>query len=129
MPQALPDDQLEAKGPGRSVNGNFVLTGIRISLGDGKDSTPLKIRSASADFFQKEGAFDVKSILQKGGPGWAILPETGKPHLAVFELAEPLAAAGKDVTVQLQFNSVFAGHQFGRPRGGRASTASSPPPR
>ena len=76
--EALPDDRLEGKGPGRSVNGNFVLTGIRISLGDGKDSTPLKIRSASADFFQKEGAFDIKSVLQKGGPGWAILPETGK---------------------------------------------------
>ena len=121
--EALPDDKLEAKGPGRSVNGNFVLTGIRISPGDGKDSTPLKIKSASADFFQKEGAFEVKSLLQKGGPGWAILPETGKPHFAVFELAEPLAAAGKDVTVQLQFNSIFAGHQFGRFRASATDSA------
>src|SRR5262245_9842102 len=111
---ALPDGQPEAKGPGRSSNGNFVLTGIRIGLGDGKDSAPLKIKSASADFFQKEGAFDIRSLLQKGGPGWAILPETGKPHFAIFGLAEPLASAGKDVTIQLQFNSIFAGHQFGR---------------
>src|SRR5262245_1995468 len=46
--EPLPDDRLNAKGPGRSVNGNFVLTGIRISLGDGKESTPLKIKTASA---------------------------------------------------------------------------------
>ena len=32
----------------------------------------------------------------------------------MFELSEPLAAAGKEVTVQLQFNSHFASHQFGR---------------
>lgn len=111
--EALPDDKLNGKGPGRSVNGNFVLTGIRISLGDGKNAMPLKIKAASADFSQKEGGFDVKSVLGKG-PGWAIEPQEGKPHHAVFELNEPLSAAGKDVTVQLQFNSQFASHQFGR---------------
>ncbi|MBO0697122.1 MAG: PSD1 domain-containing protein [Zavarzinella sp.] len=121
--EALPDDRLNEKGPGRSSNGNFVLTGVRVSVGDGKDSTPLKIKAASADFSQKEGGFDVKSFLQKGGPGWGILPETGKPHFAVFELAEPLAAAGKDVTVQLQFNSVFPGHQFGRFRASATDSA------
>src|SRR5262245_5854807 len=121
--EALPDDRLNGKGPGRSVNGNFVLTGVRISLGDGKDSTPLTVKSASADFSQKEGGFDVRTVLQKGGPGWAILPETGKSHFAVFELAEPLAAAGKDVTVQLQFNSIFAGHQFGRFRASATDSA------
>jgi len=109
----FPDDKLNGKGPGRSVNGNFVMTGIRVSLGEGTEPTILKLKSASADFSQKEGGFDVKSLLGKGGPGWAISPEFGKPHFAVFELAEPLAA-DKDVTVQLQFNSGFASHQFGR---------------
>lgn len=121
--EALPDDRLNGKGPGRSSNGNFVLTGVRISLGDGKDWDPLKVKGASADFGQKEGGFDIKTVLQKGGPGWAILPETGKPHFAVFELAEPLAAAGKDVTVQLQFSSIFAGHQFGRFRASATDSA------
>jgi hypothetical protein len=123
--EPLPDDRLSGKGPGRSSNGNFVLTGVRVTLGDGKESTHLRIKSASASHNQKEGGFDVKTVLQKGGPGWAILPETGKPHFAVFELAEPLAAAGKDVTVQLQFNSPFAGHQFGR---FRVSATDSPTP-
>ena len=110
----FPDDKLNGKGPGRSVNGNFVMTGIRVSLGEGKDSTALKLKSASADFSQKEGGYDVKNLIGTGTPGWAIFPEVGKPHFAVFELAEPLDAAGKDVTVQFQFNSGFASHQFGR---------------
>jgi hypothetical protein len=121
--EALPDDKLNAKGPGRSENGNFVLTGVRVSLGDGKDAKPIKVRSASANHSQKEGGFDVATVL-KGGPGWAILPEAGRPHRAVFELADPVAP-GQDVTVQLQFNSIFAGHQFGR---FRVSGTDSPTP-
>jgi hypothetical protein len=121
--ELLPDDRLNGKGPGRSVNGNTVMTGIRISLGEGKDANALKIRTASADFSQKEGGFDVKSLLSKG-PGWAISPEFGKPHHAVFELMEPLAAAGKDVTVQLSFNSQFASHQPGRFRVSATDSAS-----
>jgi hypothetical protein len=121
--EALPDDKLNAKGPGRSVNGNFVLTGVRVSLGDGKDAKLVRVRAASADHSQKEGNFDVASVL-KGGPGWAILPEAGKPHHAVFELAEPVPP-DQDATVQLQFNSVFPGHQFGR---FRVSGTDSPTP-
>jgi Protein of unknown function (DUF1553)/Protein of unknown function (DUF1549)/Planctomycete cytochrome C len=121
--EALPDDKLSEKGPGRSANGNFVMTGIRITFGDGKDAKPVKVRSASADHTQKEGNFDAASVL-KGGPGWAILPETGKAHHAVFELTESISA-GQDVTVQLQFNSVFANHQIGR---FRISGTDSPTP-
>lgn len=122
--EALPDDALNEKGPGRSSNGNFVLTGLRVSTGEGKENTPLKIRTLSADYSQKEGGFDVKSILQNG-PGWAIYPQTGKAHHAIIELDEPFAAAGKEVTVQLQFNSRFASHQIGRFR--MAATDSATP--
>ena len=107
--EVLPDDSMPVKGPGRSANGNFVMTGFKVTLG-GK-MVPLKV--ASADHFQKEGNFNVASVL-KGGPGWAILPEVGKDHRAVFEFTEPVAASGKDVTVQIAFNSVFSQHQFGR---------------
>jgi cytochrome c553 len=109
--EALPDERMKAKGPGRSENGNFVLTGVRVSLGDGRKGEPLKMRSASADFSQKD--FPISSTIGKGS-GWAILPEVGKPHAAVFELSEPLAAAGQELTVQLQFNSRFGQHQIGR---------------
>ena len=107
--EVLPDETLPTKGPGRSSNGNFVMTGFKVNVGP----TPVKLRSASADFSQKEGAYDVKNLLQPAGAGWAIHPQVGQAHHAILELAEAIPA-GKEVTVQLQFNSMFASHQFSR---------------
>jgi Protein of unknown function (DUF1553) len=106
----FPDDRFPGNGPGRSSNGNFVMTGIQIRLGDG---APLKLAKATADYSQADGNFDVNSLVT-GGKGWAIHPNVGKPHHAVFELAEPLAAGKREITVQLQFDSQFAQHQFAR---------------
>jgi mono/diheme cytochrome c family protein len=109
--EVLPDERMKAKGPGRSENGNFVLTGVRVSLGDDRKDQPLKMKAASADFSQKD--FPISSAIGKGS-GWGILPEVGKAHAAVFELSESLVAAGQELTVQLQFNSPFGQHQIGR---------------
>lgn len=111
--EIYPDEANPTKGLGRSSNGNFVMTGFKVSLGDGKGSTPIKLKSASADYSQVDGNFDVKNLLQANGRGWAIHPEVNKPHHAVLELDSAIAA-GKDVTVQLQFNSTFGNHQFSR---------------
>jgi hypothetical protein len=46
--EALPDDSLADRGPGRSGNGNFVLTGVRLRQG----STDLPLGRVSADFSQ-----------------------------------------------------------------------------
>ncbi|HUR55635.1 MAG TPA: PSD1 and planctomycete cytochrome C domain-containing protein, partial [Gemmataceae bacterium] len=118
--EALPDPSFPDSGPGRSANGNFVMTGVRVTLG-GK---PVPLRAASASHFQKEGGFDVASILKKG-PGWAILPEVGKPSSAVFEFAEPVTAGEGELVLQLEFNSIFTGHQIGR---FRVSATDSPTP-
>ncbi len=107
--EALADDTFPAGGPGRSANGNFVMTGVAVTL-DGK---AVKLRAATADYSQTDGAFDVKTLLT-GGKGWAIHPEVAKPHHAVFEFAEPLAPAGKEVVVTLKFESGFDAHQIGR---------------
>lgn len=108
--EALPDDRLKGKGPGRSENGNFVMTGLKVTLGEGRGAKPIKLHSISADFSQT--GFDPKSLLGKGS-GWAIFPEVGKPHHLTVQLDSPVAA-GQDVGVQLQFNSQFGGHQIGR---------------
>ena len=109
--EVLPDDRLAAKGPGRSANGNFVMTGFRILLGDEMKGTELKVKSASADFSQ--ATFPISGVLNKG-TGWGIHPQFGKPHWAIFELQEPLAATGKEITVQMLFHSPFGQHQFGK---------------
>ena len=111
--EVLPDETLPHKGLGRSTNGNFVLTTIKVQHDTpeepGKD-WPVKIRAASATFSQKdfpiEGAFDGDAR-----KGWAIYPEVARAQTAVFELDKPIEVAGKKtITVDLQFISEFAQH-------------------
>jgi hypothetical protein len=105
--EVLPDDGLNARGPGRSDNGNIVLTEVQASEG-GKT---VKLTSASADFSQDN--FPASAAIDgKPNTGWAILPEVGKPHAAVFAFEQPLGDG--PLTVTLQFQSQFAGHHPGR---------------
>ena len=110
--ETLADERFPAQGPGRSANGNFVLTGVRISVGDDANSKTIGLKAVSADFSQKE--YPISNLLQKSGAGWAIHPQVGKNHWAVLELTEPIVGPAQNVTVELQFNSPFAQHQFGR---------------
>jgi hypothetical protein len=107
-------------GPGRAPNGNFVLTAFRAAAlpagsrdpGAGK---PIEFASATADFNQ--AGFDVADTLAPGKPdgGWAIVPETGKTHVATYRLKSP-ALPGGDTTLAftLDHSSKFTQHIIGR---------------
>ena len=121
--EVLPDPSLPASGPGRSANGNLVLTDVQIQTvgADGKTSNKEKIKAASADFSQAE--FPVANAIDPDPKtGWAIFPEVGKPHHAIFELMSPATppapAAPQSIamTVTLAFQSQFPQHQAGRIR-------------
>lgn len=103
------DKQLSGHGPGRSVNGNVVLTDVKLTV-DGKVQ---KLSAAAADFSQQD--FDISlAIDDKPQTGWAIHPEVGKPHAAMFALEQPLKSDKPlRVTVELAFESRFAQHQLG----------------
>src|SRR5262249_1930126 len=106
-------DSLIARGPGRSGNGNFVMTKIRLAVipAGGKEKV-VKLQSASADFSQQD--FSVASALE-GKPGWAIYPEVGKPHHAVFQLDRSLMLhPNPQVVITHEFSSQFGQHQPGR---------------
>jgi hypothetical protein len=125
--EALPHDSLTAGGPGRSVNGNVVLTGVRVAIGDGGAAadTPVKLTAAAADFSQQ--GFDIATAID-GDPagGWAIHPEVGKPHTAMFRFDQAVAArTGATITVMLEFQSQFGQHQLGHFR--LATTAAEDP--
>ena len=115
--EALPDDSLVARGPGRSENGNAVLTDVRLGVSAAAtpgERRPVKFRSASADYSQK-GFPVADAIDEKPQTGWAIFPEVGKGHAAVFELAEPVTVDGGAVlAVALDFQSIYGRHQLGR---------------
>jgi hypothetical protein len=108
--EMLPQDSLAAHGPGRSENGNVVMTGVKLRLSDGKE---VRFKSASADFSQE--GFPVSRVIGQGdGAGWGIFPQVGKLHRAILELAAPLtldpAAA---ISISIEFNSGYARHQPG----------------
>jgi hypothetical protein len=113
--EALADDALPAKGPGASENGNFVLTELKISTAGGGKRNELKIKSAAADHSQ-DGFPVANSFDGKNETGWAILPQAGKSHTAVFELEKPLAGEGAELTVRLEFKSQYANHHIGKLR-------------
>jgi hypothetical protein len=110
--EALPHESLAAGGPGRSSNGNVVLTGVSAAVAAADGEQPLEIKRATADFSQQ--GFPIEAALDDDpASGWALYPEVGKPHAAVFELAAPLDA-GQELIITLKFESPFAQHQLGR---------------
>lgn len=110
--EAMADDRLPAKGPGRFSNGNAVLTDVRVEAGG-----PVKIRAATADFSQAEHPIK-NAIDDRKETGWAIMPQVGRGHEAIFEFEKPLqlASGGGKFVVILEFQSTFAQHTLGRVR-------------
>ena len=123
--EVLPHDSLAAKGPGRAENGNFVLTSFSVHIkpaGDGAEIRPVKITRAIADFSQKE--WDIaQAINEDVKDGWAVSPEFGKRHVAVFQFESPVEIAETDevvVTLDQHYENGSA-HNLGHFRISKAS--------
>jgi Protein of unknown function (DUF1553)/Protein of unknown function (DUF1549)/Bacterial Ig-like domain (group 2) len=128
--EVLADPRLPSKGPGRAPNGNFVLNEFHVTaapIGE-KDKTRFKsvvLHKATADFSQDgyavEGAVD-------GNPesGWAVVDQTGRSHLAVFEAREPINFP-KGATLSFRLEQRYSGreHNIGKFR--LSVTAAKPP--
>ena len=98
--EALVDDSLPGKGPGRgdAERPNFVLTQVRATaapLSDPERGQPIKFTAARASFSQAN--LPVTHLLKADNPprsGWAINPKFHESHWAVLETAAPLGFAG-----------------------------------
>ena len=125
--EALPDDSLPSKGPGRAGNGNFVLSEVLATVKRATGKTePVKFASAHATFEQTQAAeknphkaWTAASAIDgdaKGaGWGWAVLPEVGRAQSLVLELAEPLTlATGEELSVVLKQNHDAKEHLLGK---------------
>ncbi|MCQ8115604.1 hypothetical protein, partial [Vibrio parahaemolyticus] len=87
--EALADASLPAGGPGRAMNGNFVISELKLTAApkaDPKKVTNASLQNASADFSQDnwsvQGAIDGNEA-----SGWAVSPKFNESHWAIFELA------------------------------------------
>ncbi len=108
---ALPDNSLPAKGPGRVAHGNFVLSEMTVEISPNADFTAvrkLEFAGAKADFEQGDQPWLAKHVID-GDPqsGWAIAPQFAKPHWAVLSLQEPLAETAP------QFVRIRLSQQYG----------------
>ncbi|MEZ6057952.1 MAG: PSD1 and planctomycete cytochrome C domain-containing protein [Planctomycetaceae bacterium] len=123
--EALTDESFVEKSAGRAFNGNFVLSEVVITVAEAaskkpqgaaiKESEPLKIRAAEADYSQ--ASFDISLAIDgkidRGG--WAVDGNTRHENCtAVFHLAEPLTLKqGELLRVRLHF-TYGQSHAIGR---------------
>ena len=126
---ALADASLPAKGPGLSDNGNFVLSDVKVTarpLDAQSKAKPvtLKLKAVAATFEQKSYPL-AAAVDGKASSGWAIAPEFGKDHAALFGIeGEPVGfEGGTELEVQLKFTGFFG---IGRLRLGFSNGESLP---
>jgi formylglycine-generating enzyme required for sulfatase activity/tetratricopeptide (TPR) repeat protein len=96
--EALTDQTLPGKGPGRSDTGNFHLNDIRVTVAPGG---ALVWSRAYADF-EQQGLWVRHAIDTDLNSPWGIAPKTGEPHWAVFVASNSDAVFGKGrITIRL----------------------------
>ncbi|MDP6990556.1 MAG: DUF1549 and DUF1553 domain-containing protein [Planctomycetota bacterium] len=99
--EALSDPKFPGKGPGREQHGNFVLNELSLSampLGDPTAVAPVAFSVASASFSQS-GYAVAGAVDANPATGWAVHPNTGRSHTAVFETAEDVGQPGGTLLV------------------------------
>jgi hypothetical protein len=120
--EVLVDEALPKGGPGLADNGNFVLSELQFSVASRSapdDWRDVRFASATSDFDQGDYPVSraIDGNLDNGnGQGWAVSPETGKLHWAVFELSIPIGfKSGTRLRFKLHQNYTFDNkHQLGR---------------
>lgn len=108
--EALTDDKLPSKGPGRTPHGNFVLSELTASIAasNGGEAQPLKFVRATADFSQEKFSVDQAIDGDVKSGGWAIHGpgQWNVNRTATFELSQPASSDGttRRWTIRLQQN-------------------------
>jgi len=112
----LASDEANAPGPGRTAHGNFVVSELRLHVGDDrtlKDYKTVALVGAEADFAQ-EGFPAQNALSTAERSGWAISPRMGQDHQITCYMAKPLAL-GDNQFVQVVLDQQYGGkHTIGR---------------
>jgi hypothetical protein len=130
--EVLPDDSLPKKGPGRSNNGNFVLTEFVAKLvSKSGELKTIEISSAVASYEQTGasggnpyGKWAIAGAIDRDAKGakwgWAVMEKAGAPQSAIFLLkpgnfdAADEAKKPVKLIVELQQNHDNPAHTLGR---------------
>jgi hypothetical protein len=115
--EALTHPSLVKGGPGRAGNGNFALSDFRVAVqkhpASDAPGAPVKLKNPRVTFEQK--GFPVAAAIDNDQKSaWAVDPQFGKDHAAVFETDAALDCPdGAVLTFTLKFNN-NDGHNLGR---------------
>jgi mono/diheme cytochrome c family protein len=114
--EAFPDDSLPNKSLGRYANGNFVLSGVKISVSAPGMEQPIeaKVQQVEADYSQQ--GWEIKLLLDDSDKnGWAVDgPTKIEPRKAMFVFEHALTVP-KNATVSIQLqHEALGGHNIGR---------------
>jgi hypothetical protein len=115
--EALAHASLVKNGPGRASNGNFALSNFTVSAAPlaGGEAKPVKLVNAKSTFDQTNLPV-AAAIDDNATSSWAVDPQFGKDHAAVFEFDQPLGFDGGTLlTFTLSFSNNTE-HAIGRPR-------------
>lgn len=135
--QVLTENPFSRKGPGRSENGNFVLTEFELDIVPLEVTNPpisgpvvpicqLDLVESYASFEQTAqaegnpyGKWSVAAAIDRDSKGvkwgWAILEQSGRQHEAVFRLASPLTLqTNQALRIRLHQNHDNPQHTLGR---------------
>ncbi|HEX5105230.1 MAG TPA: DUF1553 domain-containing protein, partial [Pirellulaceae bacterium] len=115
--EAINDGSLAAGGPGRAQNGNFVVSELKATIAPKSDLSqvePLELQNASADFSQENWHVSA-AIDNREDTGWAISPQFGKAHEAIFETKVDAGhEGGSIVTITLSQQFPDGTHLLGK---------------
>ena len=138
--EALPDDSLPKKGPGRAGNGNFVITEVIVKAGD--QIVPLQNATASFEqtlanqnnpYKKWSAASAIDGDVKGASFGWAVLPKVGAAQRLVFEAAGEFNVEGELTFILKQAHGTQ--HTLGRfkifatAHAGTVSADSAAPPK
>ena len=129
--EALAHESLPHDGPGRAPGGNIGLSSIRVMaqpLSGESAPVDVRLRDARATFQQNSSNFSIAASLDKTpNIGWAVAPQFGRDHAAVFEFAEPVGfKGGTRLTVMLEFR-INKQHSIGCARLSISAASPTPP--
>ncbi|MBK96476.1 MAG: hypothetical protein CMJ79_12330 [Planctomycetaceae bacterium] len=116
--EALADDRLPNKGPGRTENnGNFVVSEFTATIqNNAGEGEPQQVKLASPTSTFDQAGYSVGMAID-GNPntGWAIAGQQGKSHTAIFQTDGDVGFAGGGLlTVKILQNFTDNLHQLGK---------------
>ncbi len=115
--EALPDDSLPHKGPGRSDGGNFVITTVKAELRSGGETRALKLVKAEAD--RSQDGYPAEAVLDEDHKtGWAVSVggDWHERRTLRLVLEEPIEVAEEDKVVLTLDQQYGSSHLLGRIR-------------